>query len=307
MEEIHNILKKNPNNNKACVELLQYIRSKNLRESDLVIKYGQILFNNGYSLGSEEWVIREQIFIAALDRGEHKIATVHFKCLQLKFGPNHTKKKAMFDEEEIEFNCFNSARITLLYGMLKEAAGKYKVASCIMDHLLKENPSNPAYLRRKIAIYKALDAPDKVIKALKKYLNVFQVDHVGWLELADVYIAQCKYEEAAFCFEEIILLNPNNPHIYTKYAEVLYTIGGEENYITARKYFSHALNLSINISRAKFGLLTTCLAISNLNSKTIDQDLNNQLLSYSKKLISDIYSQTNQKQFIDYISEITLS
>lgn len=54
----------------------------------------------------------------------------------------------------------------------------------------------------------------------------------------------------------MILAHPQNYHCHTKYAEVLYTIGGYDNYKLARKYFaaSYELNQESN-ARALYGLI----------------------------------------------------
>ena len=45
---------------------------------------------------------------------------------------------------------------------------------------------------------------------MNKYLEIFQCDAESWFELAEIYLSEYEYEKAAYCFEELILLNPAN-------------------------------------------------------------------------------------------------
>jgi cytochrome c-type biogenesis protein CcmH/NrfG len=71
-----------------------------------------------------------------------------------------------------------------------------------------------------------------------------------------VAYAPDSYSNALFCFEELLLLAPENHHFCTRYAETLYTIGGTKNLRLARKYFARSLELhSHGNLRAAYGLL----------------------------------------------------
>ena len=87
----------------------------------------------------------------------------------------------------------------------------------------------------------------------------------AWLELTDIYLAKLNYVKAAFCYEEVLSMQPNNFIVNLKYAEMLYSHGGNDNLdncYLARKYFSHALSLQNDNSnmlvRSLWGLLHTC-------------------------------------------------
>ena len=63
----------------------------------------------------------------------------------------------------------------------------------------------------------------------------------------------CSYKRAAFCVEELLLVDPHN-HLYPQhYAELLYTMGGVENLDMARKYFAQSLKINPNNMRALYG------------------------------------------------------
>lgn len=90
-----------------------------------------------------------------------------------------------------------------------------------------------------------------MVEALTKYLDTFYDDFEAWLELCDVYLNKYMYEQAAFCCEELILLQPTNHIIYLKYAEILYTL---QQYTLALKHYCKVLELCTDHVRALYGL-----------------------------------------------------
>ena len=46
------------------------------------------------------------------------------------------------------------------------------------------------------------------------------MDREAWAQLADIYLSKQRYSEAAFCYEEMLMIEPNNPHLHYKYASV---------------------------------------------------------------------------------------
>jgi tetratricopeptide (TPR) repeat protein len=133
-------------------------------------------------------------------------------------------------------------------------------------------------MKRQITIRKALGDIAAATKLLVEYLKIYLADSDAWAELADLYLAQNMYgrvkrksacflklfpcfsfffdrlKNACFCYEELIVHNPRNPHVFTKYAEILYTIGGAENFKLARTLFSFALDLDKNNLKALYGV-----------------------------------------------------
>jgi len=60
-------------------------------------------------------------------------------------------------------------------------------------------------------------------------LKQFPADYQSWLELGNIYLAQCEYITAAHCFEELILLNPECANYHNKLADIYYSIGNINN------------------------------------------------------------------------------
>ncbi len=94
------------------------------------------------------------------------------------------------------------------------------------------------------------------------YLTVWMADTEAWLELADLRLSLGQYSQAAFCYEELVLANPLSHVHFLRYAEILYTMGGLENFKLARKYFAHSLELNdVNNTRALWGLCAVCIYV----------------------------------------------
>jgi tetratricopeptide (TPR) repeat protein len=105
--------------------------------------------------------------------------------------------------------------------------------------------------KRQIALLKARNKEQAMIEALTKYLDTYYDDHEAWLELCDVYVSKHMYDQAAYCCEEIILLQPSNHVFYLKYAEILYTL----NHLPlALKNYCKVLELCTDHVRALYGL-----------------------------------------------------
>ena len=67
------------------------------------------------------------------------------------------------------------------------------------------------------------DHHTEAITLLNKYLEVNMQDVEAWTELTDIYLAKSNYAKAAFCYEEILSLQPNNFIVNLRYAEMLYS------------------------------------------------------------------------------------
>ncbi|XP_045560622.1 ER membrane protein complex subunit 2 isoform X2 [Salmo salar] len=210
-------------------------REDNHRNSEQIVDVGEELINEHASkLGDDIWIIYEQVMIAALDCSRDDLA---WTCLQ-----------------ELKRQFPGSQRVKRLAGMRLEALEKYEDASKQYDSILQDDPTNTAARKRKISILKAQGKSAEAIRELNEYLEQFVGDQEAWHELSELYINEHDYGKAAFCLEELMMINPHN-HLYCEqYAEVKYTQGGMENLELSRKYFAQALKLNNRNMRALFGL-----------------------------------------------------
>ncbi|ORZ05471.1 hypothetical protein BCR42DRAFT_337973 [Absidia repens] len=217
-----------------ALEELKLYRLTNERQSEKVAGLGARLIRDNYSskLGDEVWPLYEQICIAALDVDDQALANRCIEHLQKRFGES-------------------SLRFRRLLGMRHEAAGRLDEAQQIYDSILQEDETNMLASKRQIALLKARNKDQEVVDALTKYLDTYYDDFEAWLELCEVYVNQYMYEQAAFCCEELVLLQPTNHIVYLKYAEILYTL---QHYSLALKHYCKVLELCTDHVRALYGL-----------------------------------------------------
>ncbi|MCL7021503.1 hypothetical protein MKW94_027070 [Papaver nudicaule] len=229
-------------------EYLCLVRKLKVRRSDKVLKHGLSILNDSRKrskLGGEEWTLYEQVAIAAMDCQRIDIAKDCVKVLQKQLP--------------------ESVRVGRLEGMLVEAKGSYEDADNIYESLLEDNPLDQVIHKRRIAMSKAQGNISEAITRLNKYLEIFMADHDAWRELAEIYVSLQMYKQAAFCYEELILCQPSVPLYHLAYADVLYTIGGQENLQTAKKYYASTIDLTGGKNaRALYGICLSSSAIGQL-------------------------------------------
>lgn len=230
--------------------MLRKFREEQGRRSDEVLElWRDYLCDNPKSLGAEEWVIIEQVAIAACDCGDFLLANDCYKSLKIQFP--------------------SSMRVSILQGLILEAEESYEKALELYGKLLEKDDTNSLIRKRRVAVLRAQNRSSEAIKELNDYLQKYMSDFEGWLELCDLYLTEMDYSKAAFCMEELLLTHPYNHVVYQKYAEIKYTQGGVENMEISKKYFAHSLKLSPNNMRSFFGLYmaSTFLAQKYVNVK----------------------------------------
>jgi tetratricopeptide (TPR) repeat protein len=221
-------------------DALRRFRDQGTRQSLMTLKIGRNLIeNNAARLGDEQWDVYEQIFVAAIDIGDFALADHYLQVITAQFP--------------------ESKRVWRLAGLLQEASGDVESAIENYQENLKVDSGDAASTKRIISLLKNQGRMAECVSELNKYLSVYQCDAEGWFELAEVYLSEYEYEKAAFCFEELIILNPSNYIIYQRYAETKATIGGVENLKISKKYFCQSARMSgFNSNRALLGLVVVC-------------------------------------------------
>ncbi|KAF3796063.1 ER membrane protein complex subunit 2-A [Nymphaea thermarum] len=257
-------------------EYLTLVRKLKLRRSEKVLKHGLAILDDPKSrskLGTEEWTLYEQVAIAAMDCQSLDVAKDCIKTLSKRFP--------------------GSNRVGRLEAMLLEAKGSWSDAEKAYTRLLEDSPLDQVIHKRRVAMAKAQGNISGAVECLNKYLEIFMADHDAWRELGEIYVSlqmcDTMYKQAAFCYEELILCQPTVPLYHLAYAEaseiilsslgdcqyfiifalyklqVLYTLGGLENLITAKKYYASTIDLTGGKNtRALFGICLCSHAISQL-------------------------------------------
>lgn len=94
----------------------------------------------------------------------------------------------------------------------------------------QDQPGNDQLFKRQAALERSRGDTPKAIDLLRKHVDTYCVDAEAWEELSELYLEQYMYRQAAFCYEELLLHAPMNVNYLTRYADVLYTMGGHQNY-----------------------------------------------------------------------------
>jgi len=260
----------------GVAEYLSLVRKLKLRRSNIVAKHGLELLNKASErsrLGSDVWTVYEQVAVACMDCHALDAAKKCINALDSKFP--------------------DSTRVGRLEGMWYEAKGSWQKAEKVYSNLVTENPSDTVVHKRRIAMAKAQGNMTGAVEGLNKYLETFMADFDAWRELADIYTTLQMYKQAAFCYEELILGQPTHALYHLGYAELLYTMGGIDNFRTARKYYSAAIELSggQNI-RALYGLCLCGVAINQTKGRGRTEEKESQeLISLAASVILKEYNE----------------
>jgi len=280
IEKYTSILSSSPNNWKVARDLLHYLRVNKQRRSDLIVKYGKpLLSNHASGLGDEVWDVYEQVFIAALDCAEYTLAKEYLNKLKAKF--------------------VRSSRVQRLKGMLCEAQGNWADADAIYSKIIQDDPTDSITMKRQITVHKGRGDTKLAVALLKMYLEIWMADTEAWAELASLHISLQQYKEAAYCYEELILAAPQNFLLYLKYAEILYTLGGLENFKLARKYFaySYELNDKTNV-RALWGISACNLAIATAKGGKQYKEEGQELTNLANRKLKEMYKQSDKSSIV---------
>ena len=260
-------------------------RDEPLRNSEEVTELGEcLILEHGNKLGDELWTIYEQVFLASIDCRKMDLATMCLRELKTQFP--------------------KSIRVEKLNAMRLEAFEKYEEAEQIYDKILEAEPANAVVRKRLVAILKAQNKVGEAIKELNEYLKKFMSDQEAWTELAELYISQQDHKKAKFCMEELILMNPHNHLFHQRYAEILYTLGGNENMEKARKYFAQALKLDNDNMRALFGFFLASAHLANSSKEVKTKKENSKFAAWAATQVNERYQSVSQAQEEDNVSEL---
>lgn len=260
-------------------------RDEPLRNSEEVTELGEcLILEHGNKLGDELWTIYEQVFLASIDCRKMDLATMCLRELKTQFP--------------------KSIRVEKLNAMRLEAFEKYEEAEQIYNKILEAEPANAVVRKRLVAILKAQNRMGEAIKELNEYLKKFMSDQEAWTELAELYISQQDHKKAKFCMEELILMNPHNHLFHQRYAEILYTLGGNENMEKARKYFAQALKLDNNNMRALFGFFLASAHLANSSKDIKTKKENSKFATWAATQVNERYQSVSQAQEEDNLSEL---
>lgn len=232
------------------VEFLREARKVRRRQPDEVYERGTRVLQR-LGTADESWSVREQVLVAAMDR--------------------HDTEGARLMLGELEARFPGSQRVKRLRALFQEYTEDYAGASATYAEMLKENKNNGLVQKRQACVLKAQGKTKEAIQALNRYATVYQADAEVWQELMELYMLTGSYREAAFCCEELILVNAQDYLSHQLYAELQFTLGNNgkdsETLRLARKYFAQSLVLKPEgNARALWGVATTAFALGSMRS-----------------------------------------
>eukprot|EP01060_Flectonema_neradi_P034285 TRINITY_DN5964_c0_g1_i1.p2 TRINITY_DN5964_c0_g1~~TRINITY_DN5964_c0_g1_i1.p2 ORF type:complete len:295 (+),score=54.55 TRINITY_DN5964_c0_g1_i1:126-1010(+) len=244
-------------------ELLRGLRMKPQRKSEFVVRCGDRLLHENVSMGSEKWMILEQIAIACMDCARLDTADYCIKMLAGKFG--------------------NGNRVLRLSAMLLEAKGSYDEAKSIYDKILESTPNDKACCFRKAAILKAQGKYEEAIKVIEEHLELGNTQE-GYIEIVVLSLSSRNpdFSKAMFATEELLLQDPTNFFWFNLYAELLFSSSSAKpDLLTSRRYYSQsiAVNDAVNNTRAVWGLLNCCRTLEKSHQLSPTEQTENAALS----------------------------
>lgn len=180
------------------------------------LPYPLSLFINTES--QEKWQIYENIFLGCLRTGDNDSAYLCLEELTDRFGQKND-------------------RILALQGLYKEATAKdnKELQDVLMwyHEILKEDPTVFSIQKRRAALLRSMGQTADAVRALTNLLELSPTDAEAWSELGDLYMTQGVYDQAVYCFEEVLIVMPNAWNIHARLGEVQYLAAGAKEGGTA--------------------------------------------------------------------------
>jgi len=125
-------------------------------------------------------------------------------------------------------------------------------------------------------------------------LELYQTDIEAWSELCELYLNEHEYTKAAFCAEELLLINPHNHLNHERYASIRYSQG---QYELARSYYFSSFKINPNNLRSIYGILLTSLNLMNKSTtgtSSLRENEHLEHINWAKEKILEKYKQEQQ-------------
>ncbi|ORY31204.1 hypothetical protein BCR39DRAFT_526840 [Naematelia encephala] len=211
----------------ADLEQLARWRAVGARRSEEVVELATRVLKSSKT-GDQEWAIREQLAIAALDIGRLGLANEQISLLSSKFP--------------------KSPRVSILQGLRLEAQNDMDSARKVYQGLLKIDETNISAHQRLISL--SLSTPQTAIPLLLTYLDTFYSDAAGWSLLADLYAELGLYAQSLSALGHVMLLQTWDSDAVCRAGEIAYTWG---DYYKALKHFLRAAEMETDITTKQPG------------------------------------------------------
>lgn len=181
--------------------------------------------------------------------------------------------------------------------MVLEQRGEFSQASSVYDEVLAENPANNLVSKRQVCILLAQAKTAEAIVKLNQLLKTFPMDKASWQQLATLHLSKSNFRQAAFCYEELVLLNPLNFWFHSRLAEIYMTLGGFANTKAARKHLAQSLDLNPNNNIRALMSLALCTStlrtMKQVKSNADEAKLNQRLFTFADQSIRSFYEKSD--------------
>jgi tetratricopeptide (TPR) repeat protein len=124
----------------------------------------------------------------------------------------------------------------------------------ILKSLLSSDQQNRDLQHIGLAYYKKNMLNNEYVDKLIEYLEINFTDSKAWIELGNLFERNLDFEKAVKCYEEVLLLNPNDMRLFIKLGQLYFTLGTNAKLEIARKYFCYVLTNQQDNLRALYGL-----------------------------------------------------
>ncbi|EPY49506.1 TPR repeat protein Oca3/ER membrane protein complex Ecm2 [Schizosaccharomyces cryophilus OY26] len=218
--------------------------------------------------GDLVWDVYQKVFVAALILKEDTLAKKCWNRLNDRFN--------------------KSPRVDGLYGMYLEATSTFEDALDYYNQKLFEDSTNTIIHKRKLSLLRSVGKLKECINGLIEYVDTFYNDIEAWAELADLYFSVEAYEKSAFCYEEMLLLQPFEPRIFAKLADLHYVMSRSNpiHLWISLKHYCRAVEICEAYFHAWYGIRQCCEAINKMSKSELKR-IQSRVSEETLKILAD--------------------
>ena len=149
----------------------------------------------------------------------------------------------------------NTIKVVCLEAIYKYAFSDAKTGVKLIKGFLQDSQGEPSLFKRYIDFLIADGNTVEAITCLNKFLYHFTQDVDMWKLLGDLYCNLWSFEKAKFCYDELLMMQPDNSILFCRIGEMLLCMNEVE---TAKKYLSEACCIDKDSTRSLWLLWVAC-------------------------------------------------
>ena len=149
----------------------------------------------------------------------------------------------------------NTIKVVCLEAIYKYAFGDAKTAVSLVKGFLQDSQGEASLFKKYIDFVISDGNIVEAITCLNKFLYHFTQDADMWKLLGDLYSRLWSYDKAKFCYEELLMMQPDNSILFCRIGEMLLCMNEAE---IAKKYLSEACCLDKDSTKSRWLLWLAC-------------------------------------------------